>query len=224
MSVRAISPSQSTVLIREICPGAADDTLEAELDLGGHPVIVYVSRMDQAVCLVALAAGRLSQRSAVKSQASGSWPSARHSLKQLRDRAEEVNRSGLQLVTMTGPRTDINRILASGEYLSVFPALRWRPWRQADQSSLPAARVYGGFLRRRGLDDALRNNFTGRGAASCAEKLRDDIVRALNLSRPSGRNWVPLAAVWSSSTTPSQKWRKTVSACMKPSAKSAIPS
>ena len=83
---------------------------------------------------------------------------------------------------MTGPRTDIHRILASGDVFIGVSRSALEAMAAGRPVILAGGEGYGGLFAPEGLDDALRNNFTGRGAGLPApEKLRDDIVRALDL-------------------------------------------
>ena len=150
-------------------------------ELGGHPVISYVSRMDEDRALVA------KQLVALAPQLAAAIPDLRlliagggNVFDEVKAEADRVNeRMGYPCVVMTGAVTNINEIVAAG---SLFVGVS-RAVLEAMAAGKPVIVAgnegYQGLLTPEGLDEAMAGNFCCRGMAqSEPERLLTDILAA----------------------------------------------
>ena len=150
------------------------------------PVLSYVSRMDEDRALVAdqliQIAPRLEQEiPGVQLLIAGGG----NVFDRLKARAEEVNaKLGRRCVTMTGPRTDINQIVAAGDVFVGVSRAALEAMSAGKPVIVAGNEGYQGLFGPDKLAEAQAGNFCCRGLPmSTTERLLADVIAALRLSR-----------------------------------------
>lgn len=148
------------------------------------PVLSYVSRMDEDR---ALAAGQLIE---IAPELDRAVPGIQlliagggNVFGKLKARAEEVNaRLGRQCVTMTGPRTDINEIVAAGDVFVGVSRAALEAMAAGKPVIVAGNEGYHGLFTPDKLAEAQAGNFCCRGLPMCTpEGLLADVVSAFRL-------------------------------------------
>ena len=191
MEQYGVPPERITLTINGIdtekfSPGLSGADIRQEFALGGAPVIGHVSRLDQAASytarqLIALAP-RLAQR----------VPGVRVLIigggdvySELAAQAKRVNQSiGQECLILTGPRTDVNRIIAAcGLFVGVSRAALEAM--AAGKAVIVAGNEgYHGLFTPDKLDEARAGNFCCRGLPmSDPDTLLADVTAAFRLPR-----------------------------------------
>ena len=149
-----------------------------------RPILSYVSRMDEDRALVA---GQLIQ---IAPELDRAIPGIQlliagggNVFDKLKARAEEVNRTlGRPCVTMTGPRTDINEIVAAGDLFVGVSRSALEAMSAAKPVIVAGNEGYQGLFGPDKLEEAQAGNFCCRGLPmSTPERLREDVLAALAL-------------------------------------------
>lgn len=171
-------------------PDTCGDPVRTELALEGGPVVVHVSRLDGVVDTVARQLIELAPRLAesvpgIQIVVAGGGVS----LDALRTRAEEINaRLGRRCLILTGPRTDINQILACGDLFVGVSRAALEAMAAGLPTLLAGFQGFGGLFSPSLLDLAVNSNFCFRGCSLPTEEgLFDAILQGLSLS-PEERN------------------------------------
>ena len=166
-------------------PGVSREGVLAELGLDpARPVICYVSRMDEDRALVArqlvAIAGELDQASpGIQLLITGGG----NVFEEVKAQADQVNaRLGRTCVAMTGPRSDINRIVAAGDLFVGVSRSALEAMAAAKPVILAGNEGYQGLFAPDQLERAREGNFCCRGfPMSNPERLREDVLAALSL-------------------------------------------
>lgn len=149
-----------------------------------RPILSYVSRMDEDRALVA---GQLIE---IASELDRALPGIQlliagggNVFDRLRARAEEVNaQMGRRCVTMTGPRTDINEIVAAGDLFVGVSRAALEAMAAGKPVIVAGNEGYHGLFTPDKLDEARAGNFCCRGLPlSQPETLLNDVVSAFGL-------------------------------------------
>ena len=185
-----LSDGQISVTINGIdtdkfSPEVSGEEILAEFGLDrSRPILTYVSRMDEDRALVASQLIELApelDRVGIQLLIAGGG----NVFDRLKARAQEINAQlGRPCVTMTGPRTDINRIVAAGD-LFVGVSRAALEAMSAGKSVIVAGNEgYHGLFGPDKLEEAQAGNFCCRGLpASTPERLLADVTAAFDLSR-----------------------------------------
>lgn len=158
-----------------------------EFDLNpARPVLSYVSRMDEDRALVA------EQLIEIAPELDRAIPGIQlliagggNVFQRLKERAEAVNAQlGRRCVTMTGPRTDINEIVAAGDLFVGVSRAALEAMAAGKCVIVAGNEGYQGIFGPEKLEEAQAGNFCCRGLArSTPERLLADVVAAFGLSR-----------------------------------------
>lgn len=166
-------------------PTVSGEEVLAEFGLDrSRPVLTYVSRMDEDRALVA---GQLIElapeldRAGIQLLIAGGGGV----FDKLKARAEEINaRLGRTCVTMTGPRTDVNRIVAAGDLFVGVSRAALEAMSAGKSVILAGNEGYHGLFGPDKLAQAQAGNFCCRGLpASTPERLLADVTAAFALPR-----------------------------------------
>ena len=150
-----------------------------------RPILSYVSRMDEDRALVA------AQLIQIASELDRAIPGIQlliagggNVFDKLKARAEEVNRTlGRPCVTMTGPRTDINEIVAAGDLFVGVSRAALEAMAAGKPVIVAGNEGYQGLFGPDKLAEAREGNFCCRGLPlSQPEQLCRDVVAAFALS------------------------------------------
>ena len=166
-------------------PEVSGGAVRAELGLGDAPVVGHVSRLDRepahtARQLIDLAP-RLAERApGVRIVVTGGGDA----FGELTARAERVNREiGWDCVLLTGPRTDVNRIVAACDLFVGVSRAALEAMAAGRPAVLSGAQGHAGLFTPELLDRAVDTNFCCRtDPVSTPERLLEDILSALALS------------------------------------------
>lgn len=155
---------------------------EFQLD-GGQPVVSHVSRLDEDRALAArhllAAAPRLAEAvPGVQILIAGGG----NVFRELSEQAEDVNcRLGRRGVIMTGPRTDINRIVAAGDVFVGVSRAALEAMAAAKPVLVAGNEGYQGLFTADGLEEARLGNFCCRGMPpSTPERMLADLTDVLH--------------------------------------------
>ena len=149
-----------------------------------QPVVSYVSRMDEDRALVAR------QLIEIAPQLDREVPGVQlliagggNVFDQLRQMADQVNaRVGRKIVTMTGSRTDINRIVAAGDMFVGVSRAALEAMAAAKPVLVAGNEGYQGLFGPDKLEEARLGNFCCRGLEpSSPERLLHDVVDTLRM-------------------------------------------
>ena len=168
----------------KFAPEVSGAEIRAELGLGAGPVVGHVSRLDRepaytAGQLIALAP-RLAER------APGACiliTGGGDAFEELAAQAEKVNREiGRDCVRLTGPRTDINRIVAACDLFVGVSRAALEAMAAGRPAVLSGAQGHAGLFTPDLLDKAVDTNFCCRtDPTSTPEQLLEEILSALAL-------------------------------------------
>ena len=151
-----------------------------------RPILSYVSRMDEDRALVA------EQLISIAPELDRALPGVQlliagggNVFARLKERAEEVNRRlGRQCAVMTGPRTDINEIVAAGELFVGVSRAALEAMSAAKPVIVAGNEGYHGLFTPDKLAEARTGNFCCRGLPmSDPQTLLADVVSAFRLSQ-----------------------------------------
>lgn len=166
-------------------PEISGERIRRELSLTDGPTVVHVSRLDGVVDLVAnqliALAPRLAQEvpgiQLVLAGGGVSYPK----LKEAADRANQA--IGRRCLILTGPRTDINEILAAGDLFVGVSRAALEAMATGLPTVMAGAQGWGGLFGEDLLDTAVSSNFCFRSQALPTEDaLAAAIVQGLALS------------------------------------------
>jgi polysaccharide pyruvyl transferase CsaB len=158
---------------------------EFHLD-SNRPIITSVSRLDSSRALAA------SQLIGIALELDKRLPGVQLLINgggdvfdELKAKADAVNSAaGRPIVTMTGPRTDINEIIAASDIFVNVSRSALEAMASEKPVILAGNEGYIGLLSPENLDAAVNSNFCCRGfPMSTEERLLEDIVRCYNLSQ-----------------------------------------
>ena len=167
-------------------PAVSGERVQAEFHLDpARPIISYVSRLDDSRALVA------AQLIDLAPELAAACPGLQiliagggNVFDQLKARAEDVNRTlGYPCLTLTGPRTDINEIVAAGDLFIGVSRAALEAMAAAKPVIVAGNEGYIGLFDQSRLELAQGSNFCCRGCPqSSPELLKADILRALSLN------------------------------------------
>ena len=167
-------------------PAISREKVMAELDLDtSKPVISYVSRMDEDRALVAR------QLVQIAKDLDGEVPGIQiiitgggNVFDEVKAQADQVNADlGRTCIVMTGPRTDINQIVAAGDLFVGVSRSALEAMSAAKPVIVAGNEGYQGLFGPDKLEEAQAGNFCCRGLPmSTPERLREDVLAALALS------------------------------------------
>ena len=167
-------------------PDISRDKVMAQLGLDpAKPVISYVSRMDEDRALVAR------QLVEIAPDLDRAVPGVQliitgggNVFGEIKARADQVNEQlGRACVVMTGPRTDINEIVAAGDVFVGVSRSALEAMSAAKPVIVAGNEGYQGLFGPDKLEEAQAGNFCCRGLPmSTPERLREDVLSALALS------------------------------------------
>lgn len=148
------------------------------------PTIVYVSRLNPAVC--APAYGIIEKIEKINASVPGVEViivGAGECLEDMTEKAEEANkRLGRRAVIMAGARTDINEIHANADVCVGVSRAILEPMIMEKKCVVAGQEGYIGILTPEKLDMAIKCNFTCRGCVPLdADVLSDDIIKLFNM-------------------------------------------
>ena len=166
-------------------PGLSGEGVVREFGLDrSRPILSYVSRMDEDRALVA---GQLIE---IAPELDRALPGIQlliagggNVFDKLKARAEEVNgQLGRPCITMTGPRTDINEIVAAGDLFVGVSRAALEAMSAAKPVIVAGNEGYQGLFEPDKLAEAQAGNFCCRGLPlSRPDALRDDVIAAFAL-------------------------------------------
>lgn len=166
-------------------PEVSGGAVRAELGLGDAPVVGHVSRLDRepartARQLIALAPQLAERMPGVRIVITGGGDA----FEELTARAERVNRElGRDCVLLTGPRTDVNRMVAACDLFVGVSRAALEAMAAGRPAVLSGAQGHAGLFTPELLDRAVDTNFCCRAdPVSTPERLLEDILSALALS------------------------------------------
>lgn len=168
-------------------PGEKDQTLLKELNLGAGPIIGTVSRLDESRELAAR------QLISIMPEVLETCPAAQllvvgggNMEDVLRQEAQEINRlTGRDTIIMTGPRTDISRLVSLCDVFVGVSRSALEAMSAEKPTILAGNEGYVGIFSEPALASARESNFCCRGFdASAPEKLCADLTRLLCMSEP----------------------------------------
>lgn len=166
-------------------PEVSGGAVRAELGLGDAPVVGHVSRLDRepahtARQLIALAPQLAERVPGVRIVITGGGDA----FEELTARAERVNRElGRDCVLLTGPRTDVNRMVAACDLFVGVSRAALEAMAAGRPAVLSGAQGHAGLFTPELLDRAVDTNFCCRtDPVSTPERLLEDILSALALS------------------------------------------
>lgn len=150
------------------------------------PVVSYVSRMDEDRALVARQlieiAPELSRRVPGVQLLIAGGGNVFDELKEMTDRANEA--LGRRMIAMTGPRTDINEIVAAGDLFVGVSRAALEAMAAAKPVIVAGNEGYQGLFGPDKLEEARLGNFCCRGLElSDPERLLEDVTAALKLPK-----------------------------------------
>lgn len=170
---------------RQFSPGPPDPALKQELGLGDGPVVVLVSRLDESR---ALAAKRLIE---IAPDLSKAVPNVELLLvgggdreAQLRTLAQEINSvCGRTVVHMTGPRTDVAKLLSLATVFVGVSRAALEAMSTGCPTILAGNEGYDGILTPDKLESAQASNLCCRGSEPVTgEGLLRDLTALLSMS------------------------------------------
>lgn len=190
MEQYGIRPEQITLTINGIdtekfSPAVSGEEVRGELGLGSAPVVGHVSRLDRepahtARQLIALAP-RLAERiPGVRVLITGGGDA----YQELAAQAQQINRKiGRECVLLTGPRTDINRLVAACDLFVGVSRAALEAMAAGKPAVLSGAQGHTGLFTPELLDKAVDTNFCCRtDPVATQDRLLEDILSALALS------------------------------------------
>lgn len=166
-------------------PTLTGEEIRREFSLGEGPVVCHISRLDKAS---SLAARQLIEQAPMLSEA---VPGLQILIAgggdvygELKARAEQINGSlGRKCLILTGPRTDINRIVAVGELFVGVSRAALEAMAAAKPVVLSGAQGHLGLLTPELLERAVASNFCCRtDPIAQGEQLGEAVLAALALS------------------------------------------
>lgn len=166
-------------------PAVSGEQVQKEFGLDpARPILSYVSRMDEDRALVARQliriAPELEQRvPGVQLLIAGGG----NVFDELKAKAEQVNEQlGRKIVAMTGPRTDINEIVAAGDVFVGVSRAALEAMAAGKPVIVAGNEGYQGLFGPDKLEEARLGNFCCRGLElSTPERLLEDVSQALSL-------------------------------------------
>ncbi len=162
----------------DVSPASIRDEFGLE---GDAPVIVHVSRLDETTSIVAR------QLIALAPELEAELPGMRLLItgggtdyEELFQAAQRVNyEMGRRAVVMTGPRTDINNIVAAGDLFVGVSRAALEAMAASKAVILAGAEGFMGLFTPYNLEKAMLSNFCARGhVMPSGQLLRDEIVRS----------------------------------------------
>ena len=181
-----ISVTINGIDTEKFSPDISGERVVAEFGLNPHrPIVSYVSRMDQDRALVAR------QLIEIAPQLDRAVPGVQlliagggNVFQELLAKAKEVNAAlGRPCVTMAGPRTDINEIVAAGDIFVGVSRAALEAMSAGKPVIVAGNEGYHGLFGPEKLEEARAGNFCCRGLPlSQPQTLLEDVVSALALS------------------------------------------
>ncbi len=163
-------------------PDIKGELVKKEFKLDNSPTIVYVSRMDEdralaAKLLISIAPKIKEKISNIKIIIVGGG----NVFEPLKVKADEINsRFGENLISMTGPRTDINELVAVGDIFIGVSRAALEAMAAAKPVILAGNEGYMGIFAKETLPGAIKTNFCCRDyPKSSEEALLKDILKLL---------------------------------------------
>ena len=185
-----VSPAQITMTINGIdtekfSPTVSGEKVRREFSLGDGPVVCHVSRLDQETKTAALqlieTAPRLCEIVPGVRLLIVGGGTAFEELKKL---AHETNEQlGFPCITLTGPRTDINELVAAGDLFVGVSRAALEAMAAEKPTVLSGAQGHMGLFLPEHRERAMETNFCCRtDPVSTPDQLLADVVRGLSLS------------------------------------------
>lgn len=162
------------------------EEIRREFSLGDGPVLCHVSRLDEETKTAAR------QLIEIAPKLHGAFPGIRLLLvgggtafEELKAMAEEANRIvGFPCVTLTGPRTDINELVAAGDLFVGVSRAALEAMAAERPVILSGAQGHMGLFRPEHLEKAMETNFCCRtDPVATPEQLLADVTHGLSLSK-----------------------------------------
>lgn len=166
-------------------PAVSGARVQAEFGLDpARPILSYVSRMDEDRALVARQLIEITP--ALEQRVPGVQlliAGGGNVFEELNAKAEQVNRQlGRKVIAMTGPRTDINEIVAAGDVFVGVSRAALEAMAAAKPVIVAGNEGYQGLFGPDKLEEARLGNFCCRGLElSTPERLLEDAAAALTL-------------------------------------------
>lgn len=187
-----ISVTINGIDTEKFSPAVSGENVIAEFDLDpSRPILSYVSRMDEDRALVAR------QLIEIAPELDNKVPGVQlliagggNVFDKLSAKAKQVNESmGRKCITMTGPRTDINKIVAAGDVFVGVSRAALEAMAAAKPVIVAGNEGYHGLFTAEKLEEAQAGNFCCRGLP-LSEKavLLGDVAAALNMSVEEKKN------------------------------------
>ena len=181
-----ISVTINGIDTEKFSPAVSGEEVIREFDLNpAQPILSYVSRMDEDRALVARQLIEIAPEldklvPGVQLLIAGGG----NVFDELSAKAKQVNESmGRRCITMTGPRTDINKIVAAGEVFVGVSRAALEAMAAAKPVIVAGNEGYHGLFTADKLEEAQAGNFCCRGLPlSDPQVLLQDVAHALNLS------------------------------------------
>ena len=185
-----VSPAQITMTINGIdtekfSPAVSGERVRREFSLGDGPVVCHVSRLDQETKTAAL------QLIEIAPRLHEAVPGVRllivgggTAFEELRGLAEKTNETlGFPCITLTGPRTDINELVAAGDLFVGVSRAALEAMAAEKPTVLSGAQGHMGLFLPAYRERAMETNFCCRtDPVSTPDQLLGDVVRGLSLS------------------------------------------
>lgn len=185
-----VSPAQITMTINGIdtekfSPAVSGEKVRREFSLGNGPVVCHVSRLDQETKTAAL------QLIAIAPRLHEVFPGVRllivgggTAFEELKKLAHETNEKlGFPCITLTGPRTDINELVAAGDLFVGVSRAALEAMAAEKPTVLSGAQGHMGLFLPEHRERAMETNFCCRtDPVATPDQLLADVVRGLSLS------------------------------------------
>lgn len=185
LPVEHISVTINGIDTEKFSPLVSGETVQKEFGLDpSRPILSYVSRMDEDRALVARQLIEIAPR--LDEQVPGVQlliAGGGNVFDELSAKAEQVNRDmGRTCITMTGPRTDINQIVAAGHVFVGVSRAALEAMAAGKPVIVAGNEGYHGLFGPEKLEEAQAGNFCCRGLPmSEPETLLRDVTAALKL-------------------------------------------
>ena len=186
MPAEHISVTINGIDTKKFSPEISGEAVQKEFSLdSSRPILSYVSRMDEDRALVARQLIEIAPR--LEEQIPGVQlliAGGGNVFEELSAKAAQVNRElGRTCITMTGPRTDINQIVAAGDVFVGVSRAALEAMAAAKPVIVAGNEGYHGLFLPEKLEEAQAGNFCCRGLPlSEPEVLLKDVAEALKMS------------------------------------------
>lgn len=185
VSEQNITVTVNGIDTEKFSPAISRQRIMEELQLDpGKPVVSYVSRMDEDRALVArhliqIAPELHQEFPGIQLIITGGG----NVFDELKEQSEQINSQlGYRCIVMTGPRTDINEIVAAGDLFVGVSRAALEAMSAAKPVIVAGNEGYQGLFGPDQLEEAQAGNFCCRGLPlSTPERLKRDVIHTLRL-------------------------------------------